>query len=127
LVAVGGRVNLVSVAGSGEVAFDPASSDPATATPDTSAAGALGVVALTDGAALLAPTGGRVTVRAASLALGHATINTDTDVATGGGVDLLATGAATIADSGVSAATFGAADGGQIRITADTLTIRGLA
>jgi filamentous hemagglutinin family protein len=124
LQALGGQVNVVSVAGKGEVALDVSS--PGT-TPAASPGTVLGPVQLIGGASLSAPVGGRVVVRSGSLDINASSIVADTDVVPGGGIDLLATGAMSLENSLVSAQTTGPARGGSIRMSAANLSMFGVA
>ncbi len=124
LQAQGGQVNVVSVAGKGEVALDVSS---AGSTPAASAGTILGPVQLTGGANLSAPVGGRVVVRSGSLDVNASSIVADTDVVPGGGIDLLASGAMSLENASISAKTTGPARGGSIHISAAALSMVGLA
>lgn len=130
LQATGGRVNVVAVdsvrSAGGEVSLDPA--DPASV-PQAAGVTTFAPVAVTTGSALAAPAGGGVTVRGGDVTLDDSAVIADTDVAPSRGADLAAAGNLVIRDSGVSTTTsaLGSADGGTVRLSADALTIAGLA
>lgn len=125
LLAVGGNINLVSAASTGEVML-PAGDSSTAAAPDVSELAALGIVNLLDGASLTAPVGGRVVIRSGSLNVASSVIDTDTDVVNGGGVDVAVSGPLQINHGRISAETSGASRGGDIHLTADSITVNGL-
>ena len=116
------NVDLVSAGGAGTVGFDPVS--PATY-PDLSNMSKKGGVAMTNSFLSTSGTGsGRIVIRGGALTLDSSSLNARTSGGNGGGIDVQSDGAVLLTrGSTFSTRSTGTGDAGDIRLTAQSLTM----
>jgi filamentous hemagglutinin family protein len=124
LRSVSGRVNLVSVASRGEVAFDPTAGDSPITLTGFSAGGAIDLL---EQSSISVQEGGSALLRGGSLMISHSGIAAFTQDRPGGSIDIDMglTGPVTLLNARVSSDTVGA-DAASIRIKGGAVTVRGL-
>jgi filamentous hemagglutinin family protein len=122
LIANGGRVNLISAAGPGEVILDATDRNSKI---DLSNLPERGAITLDGGAIAQADLGGSVVIRGGSLAMNNAFVNIDTNDVRGGEVDIAIDGAADFTTSGIDLSTMGAAEAGSLKLSAGSVAFHG--
>lgn len=123
LRAPSGKANLISVNATGEVAFDP--SDPMSI-PDVSSFSQLGTINITNNSLIAVGQGGRLVARGHDMNVDASEISADNVDVAGGGIDIDLTGQLNESRGHISADSQGTANGGVVRIKADSIAVSDL-